>query len=332
MDSVNHPILAFGMPRSGTTWIGKILDSHPLTVYRHEPDSWRWLSGIPLFADTACAEEHREEIRSFVADLVAMRADRVCGKRPFFPKSYASRAGVTLFSGMSLMHKVAARVGLRTDPPLPPLPGPNAPYRVVWKSIESLGRVGVILEAVPDARFVQIVRHPCGYVASVLRGEAEKRFGHNQAAWDFELYRMACETPQAQRHGLTEELIRKMDPAERLAWRWVIYNEKAAAESEARNNARVLFYEELCAKPAATARSLFEFCGLSWNAQSERFVHDSTSDTKSDYYSVVKNPLESAWRWRSQLDARVVGQIMDIVSRSAFARPYLETNDWNEIA
>ena len=49
MSAFDRPILAIGMPRSGTTWIGKILDSHPRTLYRHEPDTWRRLDTIPLF-------------------------------------------------------------------------------------------------------------------------------------------------------------------------------------------------------------------------------------------------------------------------------------------
>src|SRR6185312_4530492 len=43
-------ILIFGLPRSGTTWIGKLFDSHPDTLYRHEPDSVRRLS-MPLFPE-----------------------------------------------------------------------------------------------------------------------------------------------------------------------------------------------------------------------------------------------------------------------------------------
>ena len=31
-------IFLCGMARSGTSWLGKILDSHPDTLYRHEPD------------------------------------------------------------------------------------------------------------------------------------------------------------------------------------------------------------------------------------------------------------------------------------------------------
>ena len=329
MSAFDRPILAFGMPRSGTTWLGKIFDSHPVTVYRHEPDSWRRLDSIPLFPDPVSADRYSADVRSFVASLTTIRADRVCGKRPLFPKSYASRLGVTLFSGRSLLHKALDRAGLQSGPPLPPQPSPGSPYRLVWKSIESLGRTGVILAAIPEAKFVQIVRHPCGYVASVLRGESEKRFGHNQAASDFDLYRMACETPQARAHGLTESQMRAMEPAERLAWRWVIYNEKAAAESEGLPNATVVLYEELCSKPVQITQSLFDFCELSWDAQSERFLRESTTDAKSDYYSVFKNPLESAWRWRSQLEAVTVQKVMAIVARSSFARPYLESHDWN---
>ena len=31
-------ILILGSPRSGTTWLAKIFDSHPDILYRHEPD------------------------------------------------------------------------------------------------------------------------------------------------------------------------------------------------------------------------------------------------------------------------------------------------------
>ena len=48
---MRHPlVLLFGMPRSGTTWIGKIFDSYPDTVYRHETDSSGRLNAVPLLA------------------------------------------------------------------------------------------------------------------------------------------------------------------------------------------------------------------------------------------------------------------------------------------
>jgi hypothetical protein len=320
------------MPRSGTTWLGKILDSHPQTLYRHEPDTWRRLDAVPLFASPAAAAELRPVLREFIASLPDMLADRVCGKRPIFPKSYASPLAVHLYAMRSLLHKAMSRAGLTTEAPVPPQPAPGASYRLALKSIESLGRAGLIAACLPEARCVHIVRHPCGYVASVLRGEQQRRFGHNEAASDFELYRMACETGPAERHGITLEKLKSLTPAERLAWRWLIYNEKAHEELAANPRATTLYYEQLCADPLATARRLFALVELDWHDQAQQFIVDSTSASRNDYYSVFKDPLASAWRWQRELDATDAERVMSIVARSSVARPYLEPRDWNRAA
>lgn len=328
----DRPILALGMPRSGTTWLGKILDSHPQTLYRHEPDTWRRLDTVPLFASPARRADLCPVLREFIASLPDMLADRVCGKRPLFPKSYATPLAVRLYAARSLVHKALGRAGLSTADPVPPQPAIGAAYRLALKSIESLGRAGLIAACIPESRCIHIVRHPCGYVASVLRGELEKRFGHNEAASDFELYGMACETATAERNGITLDRIRALTPAERLAWRWLIYNEKAHDELAANPRATTLYYEELCAQPIATAQRLFAFAELDWHAQVQQFIVDSTSASRSNYYSVFKDPLTSAWHWQRELGAADAERVMSIVARSPVAQPYLEPRDWNRAA
>ena len=118
----DRPILALGMPRSGTTWLGKILDSHPQTLYRHEPDTWRRLDTVPLFASPARRADLCPVLREFIASLPDMLADRVCGKRPLFPKSYATPLAVRLYAARSLVHKALGRAGLSTADPVPPQP------------------------------------------------------------------------------------------------------------------------------------------------------------------------------------------------------------------
>jgi hypothetical protein len=317
------------MPRSGTTWLGKIFDSHPLVLYRHEPDTWQRLSDVPIVAGRASRSIHESRLQAFVDSLPSMRADRVCGKRPLFPKTYATRSAVRRYRVASALHKALTRAGLPTEPPMPPQPGDGQSYRLVWKSIESLGRLGLILECLPDARSVHIVRHPCGYVASVLRGEAAARFGHNAAAEDFPIYQMLVATAPARRRGLTLERFRLMPVVERLAWRWVIFNELAVEGSAGLARNRLLHYEELCASPEPVARELFEFCQLSWNAQTAQFLQASTSRARDDYYSVFKDPLASAWRWQDELAVAEAALIARVVADSPSARPYFARSAWN---
>ena len=149
-----------------------------------------------------------QTVRAFLASLPDMLADRVCGKRPIFPKSYATPLAVRAYATRSLLHKALGRVGWSTrgtaaaQPATRPAIGSRSSRSSRWAA------PGCSRACVPEARFVHIVRHPCGYVASVLRGEQQKRFGHNEAASDFELYRMACETEPARRYGITIETIR----------------------------------------------------------------------------------------------------------------------------
>ena len=262
-----------------------------------------------------------------------MRADRVCGKRPLFPKSYATPLAVRAYATRSLLHKALGRVGWTTDAPLPPQPAIAAPYRLAMKSIESLGRAGLLAACIPEARFVHIVRHPCGYVASVLRGEQQKRFGHNEAASDFELYRLACETGTGapSRHHDRDD--QGVDPGRatglaladlqregtrRTRWRSARDDAllRAAVRAACRERTRAL-----CAVSSSTGTS-------------RRSSSSSTARPRaaSDYYSVFKDPLASAWRWQRELDAADAERVMAIVVRSPVARPYLEPRDWNRAA
>jgi len=322
------PILLFGMPRSGTTWIGKIFDSHPETLYRHEPDTEQALRDLPLMAGAKGSAQDREYLTSYLSMVARMRAERVAAKQPIFPKSYRSGLGTSLHRVSAAASKVAGRGGVSL-----PVLGSAAPpashdYRLVWKSIESMGRLGMILWALPDARSIQILRHPCGYVNSVLRGESSNQFTHSGAAEDYELLDMLCRTAPAVRRELTLGKLKAMNPDERLAWRWVIFNEFAAEQAAPTGRNELLYYEELCSAPAEVTRRLFEFCGLSWNSQTEQFLEASTGSQKDGYYSVVKNPMDSAWKWRTQLNESAQARVLTIMRQSQLAQPYFDAHAW----
>lgn len=316
-------IVLSGMPRSGTTWVGKIFDSHPQTLYRHEPDSWRQLEGMPLAPEPAQAERYRETMLGFVRELEAMRATKVAGSLPVFPKGYyvpwRYQLRRLLIAGAKVLAKGVGEV------PVPALVdyGRFDDIVVVWKSIESTARLGVIGALLPEARIVHLVRHPCGYVASVLRGEASGKFTADEpSSEDLGLFGALLETPQAGARGLTLEGIKAMRPIERMALAWVLFNEKAMEEVEGLRNAVTLRYEDFCADPLQCTSKAFSFAGLSWNAQTEAFLADSTSANNESYYSVRKNPKEASSRWKSQLSVEDIELIAAVVKGSRPGRLY----------
>lgn len=319
---MNPGILLFGMPRSGTTWVGKLFDSHPDTLYRHEPDSLRLLS-MPMFPDKEDAPGYRAELEQFVAQAPRLRSPEVVGKQPLFPKSYLSDLGLVLYRSSVIGAKIGSRV-IRHFPCLfRPTAARSDRARLVWKSIESPGRLGVCIEALPEVRAIHLMRHPCGYIASVMRGEAARRFSGEDTD-DLWMLKMLLDTPGAKQHPVNLEDMKRLTLEERLAWRWLLIQEKILADVA--GNARVLTlrYEDICADPLAMTRRMFQFAGLAWHQQTEAFVRASTRASHSDYYSVFKDPKSSAERWRSELSPQVIESVLRIVRQSSVAGFYPE--------
>ncbi len=321
----NDTILLFGMPRSGTTWLGKLFDSHPSTLYRHEPDSWRRLTHVPMLASAGDAAALGSDIRQFCESMAGISALKVCGKTPIFPKSYLSPLRYRTYQAGVRTSQLASRLGI--DLPVAGAPQQLAEgSRLVWKSIESIGRFGLMLDALPDARGILLIRHPCGYVASVFRGEAQHRFVDNRgASEDYGILELLLETELAKERGLDIQYFRSLSPEERLAWRWVLFNDKALRDIRASGRCRVLRYEDLCADPMGQTQANFEFTGLEWSEQSETFIGLSTSQDDSAYYSVFKDPKKAAEKWRDELAPDKAQRIIDVVADtepgSLFADP-----------
>jgi Sulfotransferase family len=314
---MNRPlILLFGMPRSGTTWLGKIFDSHPDTLYRHEPDSRGTLNTLPLFAFGCDSGQYRDFLEEYVAQLPAIRDEKVSASLPIFAKRYYGTPQLALRKLLVFGLKLASRF-------LGPLPVPNvvnltrhSQLHVVWKSIESLGRLGVLARVFPKARCVLIFRHPCGYVASVLRGEAKRKFeGGSLSSEDWGVYRMLLTLPVAKAQGLELAAVQAMTPVERLALRWALYYEHVLTETAGLDNVLTVRYEDFCEKPLEETQKVFSHCRLPWAPETEGFIDSSTSHENTEYYSVFKDPKAAAWKWQKELAADDVGRIMRVVAQ-----------------
>jgi len=318
MDTLQKsPILLFGMPRSGTSWIGKIFDSHPDVLYRHEPDSYGALRTIPIIATMDEAERWAETVREFYAKLPGMRLSKIAGSAPVFPKSYYTPVRFNLYRLSIFKSKFMTRFVKEWRVNSYLTAQALEKTRIVWKSIESLGRMRVIMHALPQAMGIQIVRHPCGFVASQLRGLQKKHFeGEAPFSEDVNLLKWCLGTVPAAKYRLTMDMLQSSHPIERLAWIWVVFNEKAYDEIKHLSNCMPIRYEDVCHNPVIMSRQLFDFCGLTWSPQTEKFLAESTARNVDRYYNIVKNPAEAAQKWRKQLDPEDIERVMSVVSRT----------------
>ncbi len=166
-------ILVFGAPRSGTSWLAKIFDSHPDVLYRHEPDSERKHVDIPFLCSDARAEELLPLAGPYLRSLADVRTLKSAGSLPAFPKAYCTGPCAALRRAWIYGARVAEKVvGKRAWITIPDFSGASkrAGVRFVMKSVDSMGRLNLFARAVPEAKIVVVLRHPCGQVDSVMRG------------------------------------------------------------------------------------------------------------------------------------------------------------------
>lgn len=319
---MDHPvILLMGLPRSGTTWIAKMFDSHPRTVYLHEADRGFTLRAMPIAPDVADAEALRPIAEAFADSLLKMTDAHVVGSRPHFPKAYRSSVAAKLYELNSMASKLASAVHLDC-PILPLVTYDKIPdLHVVWKSVISIARLGVFVRVLNERRAILLLRHPCGHVASMLRGEMEHNFAYPPSE-DYKLFEILLATRQAHDHGLTMERLTSLHPSERLAWRWVIAYEKALQDIRGIGGCMSIRYEDVCAEPERYAKQMFDFCGLSWGPTTADFIKSSTSTETDKYYGLFKNPLKSAMRWQSDLSEEDIQRIYRVVENSDLERIY----------
>jgi len=318
-------ILLMGSPRSGTTWLAKIFDSHPRVIYRHEPDSVLKSVGLPFVPELAEVDKWRAQARDYLAELQEVRATKTAGSLPMFRKQYR---GVLreycrrLYINVAkAFEAVVEKFGVKISIQIPDWilhPTIHRPVYVL-KSVDSLTRTYLFSSAAPAAKVVHIIRHPCAFVASEIRGE--------------KLNVMQIETflstqvkmSQAIVRGLDMVTLQAMSREQQLASLWMLQNEKVMHEMAKNPNYRVVVYEDLCRSPADTARELFEFCDLEWDEQTQHFISRSTNyqgGGNERYFQVVRDPLKAAFKWRNELDDKQVNSILEVVSGSAPGRLY----------
>jgi LPS sulfotransferase NodH len=285
------PILVTGSHRSGSTWAGKMLAAAPGVVYVHEPFSMtpqdrvlaprftRWFTYV-----TAENEEPYRERFQRMADLRYPWLDAVQA-RPT-PRGLASatrRAGVYL----------AAR--LRGGCAL--IKAPGALMSSEWLA----DRFGT--------RIVILIRHPCGFVASIKRMNWRFRFENLYgqpllmrdllAAYDDEMRRL-----DATDHDLIDN----------GAAVWKIFHHVIRVFQERHPDWHFIRYEDLASNPMAGYEALYGRLGLKMSpaarATIEQHCYARTPlEDRGELHRLTRNSQDDAWSWRRKLSPAEIERI-----------------------
>lgn len=282
-----HPsktVFLVGFPRSGTTWLGKLYDSHPDTVYRHEPFGREYSSfGIELYRKIKFGKEISRGERIHVVQTL-IRALPNTSKPPFFRKSYrflhAPRVESALWSSAKFGRIPAAVYqSLYT-------PRRGSPVLVVKETASDVVVRGAISSIKPD-KVILIIRHPYEVIAShvvgVKSGKLPLSTPEDRLQW-IDVH------PDLAQH---REAILGMSEVEFLAFVWRVQNESYL---NFRCDQMTVLYESLVRDSQDQIDKLLQFSGLEMHRQVEAFIQSSTRGSSADYFSVYKKRSANGWR------------------------------------
>lgn len=303
-------LIILSAPRSGSTWLGKIFDSHPGVLYRHEPDT-------VLRIERALARDEPSDMRDYVHALRLLRLLKCAGHLPLFQKNF--REGAAVPARAALIHALHAMERLPVLGPMlarTPVPDLNAgnPKLTVIKSVSGCRFASAYRKAVPRAQILLLIREPFDQIASMLQGAREGRFDPRAAtaglwAW-----------PRAEAYGLKSADFCRLSLAEQLAWHWVILNETALAGLAGQPDTMLLHYHDLASDPENHIRGLFGALDLGWPAQTGAFIAQSTRQGgRESFYRVYRDGSRLDRRLKSLLHPDDRARIAAIVQASTLA-------------
>ena len=304
-------ILVLGAPRSGTTWLAKIFDSHPDILYRHEPDEL-----TPAVAELDPAEQ--------LSVWLKQRGRRAAAKRPMFQKSWRpaplDNARKLVSAALAVAQRTPALSGICSQIGVPDMVVPAR-----WGSVRGAVKLvnwdaSQVARAMPETRCMFLLRHPCGQAASVMAGYAKHQFESDttEQAAQHDLMIAAL---WAERHGVDRQAFQALPEAARHAWRWRAFNEPAIEAMRDLPNTRIVVYEDLCRRPEDVARELFAFAGLDWHQRTSAFLGSSTQHHRPNgYYDVFRSSSVTAERWRSTMSTPDQDAVRAVIATSPLAR------------
>jgi hypothetical protein len=295
-------LLIAGVPRSGTTWIGRCLGHTENTAYVNEPDGFR----DPLAFRTMLAygENPVLERGQVAPDIEALWAGALAGGRPAgtvrdrLARALYERTPLDALRAARAAGHASGKAGLAARLAVARVAEPGA--RVVVKSVQSALALDWIADRF-EPRVLVIERNPFNVLSSWNELGYVRNPRETEAISAYARKRWGIEPPDgsAPHLALQAFLFGVLTSALR----------EASAKHPEWSRTR---HEDLCVDSVARFRSLAAEVGLAWGDEAERFLTDS--DREGTPYRTQRRTEEQPDRWRDRLDADQVQTIRETLA------------------
>jgi hypothetical protein len=307
-------ILILGCERSGSTWIGNVLDAHPDVLFWMEP----FAEALTIFPGFPDRNVYLNSVSCEMTELIRGQYETLYGRKyPFFYQPgkslwwrYADQMlvesyvnlGRWLRFGLSPKIRQYRELNLNTReiPIARQFQKSRHPLVEVTKDLRLNFKVRVLASVFPDAKYIAAVRHPGAQIGSIKRMFGKKRLDELQRA----LRTFAETIAEQKRFEIYQEMIEKAqdDPDEKLILWWVVnYQTLLGDLAGCGLPYQVVSNEVISENPAQVMTDLLAFCGLGEHAQVGRYLHESSSSEEKVDFAPVDTNRDSAKYYKRRI-------------------------------
>ncbi|MCP2727414.1 sulfotransferase domain-containing protein [Limnofasciculus baicalensis] len=310
-------VLIAGPGRSGTTWLGQIMNSYEHCCYKYEPF---------LPSKSTPYSQWKQDLESRDTEELRHRFQALCSRAyhdvdmpPFPPKSFRKQNPQLLHLLYSLGNRIE---GLKFLYEWYGSPKMNGETSVLIKDVNFPNKLLPRLCDLLQPHLLAMIRNPFANIASYLKGVSLDLFQKPDQLAKATRLRESIATSASLHLFQYCDRLDRMSIEQLEAIRWCLQVEPLIQYAQTYEGGLVVVYEDLCADPHGKTTEIFQFVGWEIGESTRDFIKASTSGekqsskTSNSYYSVYRDPRESMSKWKQQLTPEQIADIASVVRES----------------